>query len=441
MGEFPLMLKDTRPLAFYVCVVLCSYRGHFVIGPQLALTLRFKLALPIALHHMIIWHRRNRLDPCYPPPRQCGLLRFEIDFNRVTREVTSVTYIRLGPLGGVLAVALTCSLPSMCLADDFFRNQVAPILERHCVSCHIGDDAKGKLSLETAASVTAGGDSGPPIVPGNLEDSYLLEVISGDKPQMPKNAPPLSKAQVEILRRWVKEGAVWPEGIELKNRQFEGQTWWSLEKLARPAVPQFGDTAPQAKWGRNAIDAFIAQEHVKHGLEPAPEANRRTLIRRLSFDLTGLPPTPAEIDAFVNSQDPRAYELLVDRLLDSPAYGERWARHWLDVVHYGDTHGYDKDKPRPFAWPYRDYVIRALNSDKPYSRFVQEQVAGDVLFPGTVDGTEALGFIAAGPWDYIGHAEVPESKTDGKIARHLDRHDREHDWHVQQSDRAMCTMS
>lgn len=334
-----------------------------------------------------------------------------------------MTCIRLGPLWGMLAITLTVSLPSICLADDFFRNQVAPILERHCVSCHIGDDAKGKLSLETAALVTAGGDSGPPIVPGNLEDSYLLEVISGDKPQMPKNAPPLSKAQVEILRRWVKDGAVWPEGVELKNRQFEGQTWWSLEQLVRPAVPKFGDAAPQAKWGRNAIDAFIAQEHVKHGLEPAPEASRRTLIRRLSFDLTGLPPTPAEIDAFVNSQDPRAYELLVDRLLDSPAYGERWARHWLDVVHYGDTHGYDKDKPRPFAWPYRDYVIRALNSDKPYSRFVQEQVAGDVLFPGTVDGIEALGFIAAGPWDYIGHAEVPESKTDGKIARHLDRDD------------------
>ena len=136
-----------------------------------------------------------------------------------------------------------------------------------------------------------------------------------------------------------------------------------------------------------------------------------------------MPPTPQEIESFLNDPDPRAYELLVDRLLDSPHYGERWARHWLDVVHYGDTHGYDKDKPRPYAWPYRDYVIRALNNDTPYARFVQEQIAGDVLFPGTLEGTEALGFIASGPWDFIGHAEVPETKTDGKIARHLDRDD------------------
>ena len=118
-----------------------------------------------------------------------------------------------------------------------------------------------------------------------------------------------------------------------------------------------------------------------------------------------------------------AYDELVERLLGMPQYGERWARHWLDVVHYGDTHGYDKDKPRPNAWPYRDYVIRAFNEDKPYSRFIEEQIAGDVLRPGTRDGIEALGFIAAGPWDFIGHAEVSESKTDGKIARHLDRDD------------------
>ena len=141
------------------------------------------------------------------------------------------------------------------------------------------------------------------------------------------------------------------------------------------------------------------------------------------FDIIGLPPTPAEVEAFVNDPDPKAYETLVDRLLASPHYGERWARHWLDVVHFGETHGYDKDQPRSNAWPYRDYVIRSLNQDKPYRRFVAEQIAGDVMFPGTVDGVEALGFLSAGPWDLIGHAEVPESKTDGKIARNLDRDD------------------
>ncbi|MFO0919950.1 MAG: DUF1553 domain-containing protein, partial [Planctomycetaceae bacterium] len=158
-------------------------------------------------------------------------------------------------------------------------------------------------------------------------------------------------------------------------------------------------------------------------LKPSAEADRRTLYRRLSFDLIGLPPDPDDIDAFVADPDPLAYEKLVDRLLASPQYGERWARHWLDVVHYGDTHGYDKDKPRPNAWPYRDYVIRSLNADKPYARFVQEQLAGDVLWPDTEDGITATGFIAAGPWDFIGHAELPETKLDGKIARLLDRDD------------------
>ena len=158
-------------------------------------------------------------------------------------------------------------------------------------------------------------------------------------------------------------------------------------------------------------------------MSPSPEADRRTLIRRLSFDLTGLPPTPEEVADFLRDKDKRAYENLADRLLASPRYGERWARHWLDTVHYGETHGYDKDKPRLNAWPYRDYVIRSLNADKPYSRFVEEQLAGDVLFPDEPDGVVALGFIAAGPWDFVGHVELPIQKTDGLIARYNDRDD------------------
>ncbi len=181
--------------------------------------------------------------------------------------------------------------------------------------------------------------------------------------------------------------------------------------------------AEDKAWIRTPIDAFIRARQRELGLPHAPEADRRTLIRRLAYDLVGLPPTPEEIAAFEADTHPQAYERLVDRLLESPHYGERWARHWLDVVHFGETHGYDKDKLRLNAWPYRDYVIRSLNADKPYGRFVQEQVAGDILFPGTAEGMEALGFIAAGPWDFIGHAEVPESKIDGKVARHLDRDD------------------
>jgi hypothetical protein len=204
------------------------------------------------------------------------------------------------------------------------------------------------------------------------------------------------------------------------GRGAEPSDVWSFHALRRPAVPSIRN--PQSAI-LNPIDRFILAKLAEMKLEPSPEADRRTLIRRLSFDLVGLPPEPARVEAFARDARPDAYERLVDELLASPAYGERWARHWLDVVHYGETHGYDKDKPRPNAWPYRDYVIRSLNTDKPYARFVQEQLAGDVLFPGTRDGLEALGFIAAGPWDFIGHAELPETKIDGQVARHLDRDD------------------
>jgi hypothetical protein len=195
---------------------------------------------------------------------------------------------------------------------------------------------------------------------------------------------------------------------------------WSYRPLQLPEVPVVSSPLGPVT---HPIDGFILDRLHREGISPTPEADRRTLLRRVSLDLTGLPPTPAEMDAFLNDPSTDAYEQCVERLLASPRHGERWARHWLDVVHYGETHGYDKDQPRPNAWPYRDYVIRALNSDKPYSRFIREQIAGDVLWPDTEDGVTATGFISAGPWDLIGHAEVPESKTDGKIARLLDRDD------------------
>ncbi|HKQ36762.1 MAG TPA: DUF1549 and DUF1553 domain-containing protein [Verrucomicrobiae bacterium] len=193
---------------------------------------------------------------------------------------------------------------------------------------------------------------------------------------------------------------------------------WAFKAATRPAVPrQAGD------WIRNPIDAFILIKLGENGLSPSPQADRRTLARRLYFDLIGLPPTLEAVRQFEIDPDPLAYEKLVDRLLASPQYGERWARHWLDVVHFGESHGYDKDKIRPHAWPYRDYVIRAFNQDKPYSRFIQEQLAGDALSAGEPDSIVALGFIAAGPWDYVGHTELPITKTDGLIARYNDRDD------------------
>src|SRR5258708_5020849 len=195
--------------------------------------------------------------------------------------------------------------------------------------------------------------------------------------------------------------------------------WWSFKPAKQPAIPSPKDS----KRARNPIDLFILAKLEQERLRLSPEADRRTLIRRVSFDLIGLPPTPEEVTKFIADDRPNAYEKLVDQLLDSPAYGERWARHWLDTVHYGETHGYDKDKPRTNAWPYRDYVIRSLNQDKPYSRFVQEQLAGDALFPDEPDGIVALGFIAAGPWDFVGHVELPIQKADGLIARYNDRDD------------------
>ncbi len=322
----------------------------------------------------------------------------------------------IGLLGMAPALALIGTARG---ADvDLFRQSVAPILEARCVSCHQGAKAKGGLALTSARSTVAGGESGAAIVPGKPDDSLLLQYVSGDKPEMPKNAAPLSAAEVDALRRWIAAGAAWPDGVTLSDKKVIDANWWSLLPIVRPAVPQIEST-----WVRTPVDRFVLAKLKEHDLQPAPEASRQTLIRRLYFDLLGLPPTADEVDAFAIDEDPQAYEKLVDRLLASPHYGERWARHWLDVVHYGETHGYDKDQPRPNAWPYRDYVIRAFNADKPYRRFLEEQLAGDVLYPDTIDGIEALGFIAAGPWDLIGHAEVPETKIDGKIARHLDRDD------------------
>ncbi len=234
---------------------------------------------------------------------------------------------------------------------------------------------------------------------------------------MPPTGERLNAAQIALIKRWIEAG---DKEAETQKRKDSETPHWAWQPIQKPAVPKL--RTPHSAL-RTPIDAFIADKLWAKGLTMSPPADRRTLIRRLSFDLIGLPPSPERVQQFMNDRSANAYEKLVDELLASPRYGERWARHWLDVVHYGDTHGYDKDKPRLNAWPYRDYVIRAFNEDKPYKRFVEEQIAGDVLYPGTRDGNEALGFIAAGPWDFIGHAELPETKIDGKIARHLDRDD------------------
>ena len=320
-------------------------------------------------------------------------------------------------------VAASCApaadLPPPAQKRIEFDRDIRPLFVKHCYSCHGPEKQRSGLRLDRKADALKGGDDGPVIVSGKSAESTLIKLAAGLDPDriMPPKGERLSADQIGLLRAWIDQGVDWPAGGDIADPR----DWWSLRKLNRPAEPKLG--ANDESRVRNSIDRFILAKLREKGLSPAKEADRRTLVRRLYFDLIGLPPSPEEIKDFVNDTSANAYEKLVDRLLDSPHYGERWARHWLDVVHYGDTHGYDKDQPRPNAWPYRDYVIRALNSDKPYARFVQEQIAGDVLFPGTRDGVTALGFIAAGPWDLIGHAEVPETKIDGKIARHLDRDD------------------
>ncbi|MGD9858185.1 MAG: DUF1549 domain-containing protein, partial [Planctomycetaceae bacterium] len=305
-------------------------------------------------------------------------------------------------------------------ADDF--EPVASILTHRCLRCHNDVDRKGDLALHTAEDLAAQGLVDPRN-PGNSRFMQAVTPESSAPPSMPKDGNPLTPTELLALSRWIESGAQWPEGRRLDDPIVSDFDWWSLKPIERPAVPEFDRPSAEQAWIRTPVDAFIIAALKERGLSHSAEADKRTLIRRVTYDLTGLPPAPEEVRDFLHDSDPLAYERVVDRLLASPRYGERWARHWLDVVKYADTCGYDKDKLRPNAWPYRDYVIRSFNEDKPYARFVEEQIAGDVLFPGSADGLLALGFIAAGPWDFIGHVEVPESKIDGQEARNLDRDD------------------
>ena len=198
--------------------------------------------------------------------------------------------------------------------------------------------------------------------------------------------------------------------------------WWSLRPLIRPQVPGSTGNAPQF-FPQNSLDRFVIGKLLELGLESSPQADRRTLIRRVTFDLIGLPPSPEEVDEFVADPSEDAYERLVDRLLSSPHFGERWARHWMDVAHYAESHGHDQDRPRPTAWPYRDYLIRSFNDDKPYSQFVAEQVAGDALFPADPQAVVATGFLATGPFDESSLQSIQDDTDDRRIAQYLDRDD------------------
>lgn len=283
-----------------------------------------------------------------------------------------------------------------------FEKSVAPLIAKNCVGCHNPTDPKGDLDLTQRAGLIKGGKTSPAIVPGQPGDSLLIERIAEGSMPPAKHGQRLAKTDVDALSGWVSAGAAWPAGRTLSAFEFTtdrraGFDWWSLQPVSRPVVPEVQHQA----WPRNAIDAFVLRSLEKRGLAPAPEADRATYLRRAKFDLLGLPPDPDEIDAFVNDQSPDAYARLIDRLLASPHYGERWGRHWLDVVRYGESDGFENDKFRDHAWPYRDFVIRSFNEDKPYPLFIKQQLAGDVLVPVTRDGVIGSGFLVAGPWDEV----------------------------------------
>jgi hypothetical protein len=313
-------------------------------------------------------------------------------------------------------------LAGPAVADDragvaFFEEHVRPLLAGHCYSCHSrqAKTVRGGLLLDSRQGWVKGGDNGPAVVPGDPDRSLLVRAVryQGDIKMPPKNR--LTPNQVEVLVRWVRMGAPDPRdgsSVTTKpNLDIEaGRNHWAFRPLRAQAPPAVADSAG---WCRTPIDCFILAAQVARGLAPNPEADRRTLLRRATFDLLGLPPTADEMDSFVHDADPQAYDRMLDRLLASPHYGERWARHWMDVARFAESHGYEQDYDRPSAYPYRDFLIRAFNADMPYDQFVRWQVAGDELAPDDPLALTATGFLGAGPFPtQLTEAEFESARYD-----------------------------
>jgi hypothetical protein len=286
-----------------------------------------------------------------------------------------------------------------------FDRTIAPLLSSRCLECHSGLEPKGGLDLSHRSTTFKGGDSGPAVVPESFESSLLLaRVITDEMP--PKH--PLSIEEKTRLREWIVAGAKWGsdpiDPFRYTSEHRAGYDWWALQPVVEPLLPN-ENSGERTEGQRNAIDAFIAAKRQVQGLHGAPEADRRTLIRRLSFDLLGLPPNSEDVAAFELDELPNAYERLVDRILAAPAYGERWTRHWLDVARFGESQGFERDKLRTNAWRYRDWLIEAFNSDLPYDEFARQQLAGDVLDPENASLRAATGFLVAGAYDEVGQSQ------------------------------------
>ena len=282
--------------------------------------------------------------------------------------------------GTLTSFVLIGILQSQAASDqvDFVRD-VRPIFEKHCYACHGEAKQKSGLRLDIKSEAFQGGDGyGAIVVPGNVDESPLIELVTSDDEdsRRPPDGDSLSPAEIATLTRWVEQSAVWPDGVDLFELE-DRLDHWSFKPLADAVAPAVNDTA----WPRSDLDHFVLARLEHEGLSAAPPADPRVWLRRVTIDLTGLPPTPAEVKSFLLAveNDDAAYEAAVDRLLQSPRYGERWAQHWLDVVRYADTHGFEVNTERPHAWVYRDYVIDAFNHDTPYDRFIREQIVGDAV--------------------------------------------------------------
>jgi hypothetical protein len=285
-------------------------------------------------------------------------------------------------------------------ADDFFEKKIRPVLVEQCFRCHGPERQRGGLRLDSREHALTGGDTGPAMVVGKPSESLLLKAVRHEEDMAMPPEGKLTEDQIKALDEWIKNGAKWPESASAKSDKPrykpgtmgpEERAWWAIQKVTKPSPPIPASTP---------IDAFLDVAREKAGLKASSMADKATLIRRLSFDLNGLPPTPAEIDAFLADESNDAYDQLVERLLAKPEYGARAARLWLDLVRYADSDGYREDKFRPDVWQYRDYVIRSFNADKPYSRFVQEQIAGDELFPNDPDALRATGYLRLWQYEY-----------------------------------------
>ena len=290
--------------------------------------------------------------------------------------------------------------PKQTVSDEdmrFFENKVRPLLAEKCWSCHGEEKQKGSLRLDSLGAMLQGGESGAALVPGKLDESLLIDAIRYQSFEMPPTKP-LEELEIAILTSWVAKGAPWPgsnASLAKPRAKFddEDRAWWAIQPVRDVVVPTANLVNENGEWARNSIDRFTLERMQSAGLTPAEPADRMALVRRLYLDVVGLPPTPKQVEAFVNDASVDAYERLVETLLDSRGYGENAARQWLDLVRYADSDGYRADGFRPDAWRYRDYVIKSFNDDKPYDRFVQEQIAGDELFPEDLEARVGLGYL------------------------------------------------